>query len=104
MIKLNRIKYFLSQNGFSIRKLRRDVITADKTRKIVETYELRKKKTIFYLHVKISGEPLYVLSAPMKNNEMKSIIQAKTQDEFVNQMHLFLHFRKGDNNYVNPQG
>lgn len=92
-VKLNHIKYFLEQNGFKMKKIRRDVIPADRTRKIIETYELRKKKMLFYLHVKISGEPLYVLSAPMKDNEMKPLIQEKSQNDFVHQMYMFLHYK-----------
>lgn len=42
MVKLTRLKEFLSLNGFEMEKISRDVIPCDKTKKVIDTYKLTK--------------------------------------------------------------
>ena len=46
MVKLTRLKEFLSLNGFEMEKISRDVIPCDKTKQVIDTYKLTKNNKI----------------------------------------------------------
>lgn len=78
MVKLTRLKEFLSLNGFEMEKVSRDVIPCDKTKKVIDTYRLTKNNKVMYLHVKMSGEAQFILTAKMQNGEMQPLIDRKS--------------------------
>ena len=90
MVKLTRLKEFLSLNGFEMEKISRDVIPCDKTKKVIDTYKLTKN---MYLHVKMSGEAQFILTAKMQNGEMQPLISAKGQNEFIDEMYTLIYYK-----------
>ena len=70
MVKLTRLKEFLSLNG-----------------------KLTKNSKIMYLHVKMSGEAQFVLTGIMKNGEIKPLISAKGQNEFIDEMYTLIYYK-----------
>lgn len=93
MVKLTRLKEFLSLNGFEMEKISRDVIQCDKTKKVIDTYKLTKNNKIMYLHVKMSGEAQFVLTGIMQNGEIKPLISVKGQNEFIGEMYTLIYYK-----------
>lgn len=93
MVKLTRLKELLSLNGFEMEKVSRDVIPCDKTKKVIDTYRLTKNNKVMYLHVKMSGEAQFILTAKMQNGEMQPLISAKGQNEFIDEMYTLIYYK-----------
>lgn len=93
MVKLTRLKEFLSLNGFEMEKVSRDVIPCDKTKKVIDTYKLTKNNKIMYLHVKMSGDAQFVLTGIMQNGERKPLISTKGQNEFIDEMYTLIYYK-----------
>lgn len=77
MVKLTRLKEFLSLNGFEMEKISRDVIPCDKTKKVIDTYKLTKNNKVMYLHVKMSGEAQFILTAKCKTVKCSLLYRRK---------------------------